>query len=99
MRTRKYWQVLCLEFLLQACLSGKETVIASKYHKDSYKYLAFSDDTMIRNSLACTKTTFFLLHRLFLGAILGGVLVQEIGNQLLAFVRMRNLRWLPIDPQ
>ena len=52
---------------------------------------------MTRNSLVCT-TTHFLLHRLLLGAILAGVLVQEIGNQLTAFVRMRNLRWLTINP-
>ena len=91
MRTRKYWQVLCLEFLLQTCLSGKETVVASAYHKDSYKYWAFSSNIMIRNSLTCTKTTHLLLHRSFLGAVVAGVLVQEIGIQPMTFVRMRNL--------
>ena len=43
-----------------------------------------------------TKTTHSLLYRSFLGAVLAGVLVQEIGIQLMTFVRTRELKRLAV---
>ena len=50
-----------------------------------------SDTTLKQFSVQQNYYTDCLPGRLFLGAVLGGVLVQEIGIQLMTFVRTREL--------